>query len=83
MIPLRNKELLIEHLRAGYTIVEACEASQVSKASLYRFFKTNPGFKEDVERAIFEANAKKELQVKAIEERNMAELKKIVLRKKI
>lgn len=82
MIPLHNKELLIENLRKGYSIIEACEASQVSKASLYRLFKTHPGFKEDVERAIFEANEKKDTRVKEIEKQGLEDIKKIVLRKR-
>lgn len=81
MIPLRNKELLIEKLKAGYTILEACAASQISKASLYRLFKTQPGFKEDVERAIFEAHDKSKEIDKEVEKRNMDKLKGLVLKR--
>lgn len=82
MIPLRNKELLIKHLSEGYTILEACKAAQVSKASLYRFFKTNPGFKEDVERAVFKANDESEKIQKQVEERKMKDIRDILNRKK-
>lgn len=82
MIPLHNKELLIKNLQKGYTIMEACEASQVSKASLYRLFKTQPGFKADVERAIFEANDKSAQIDREVEKRNMDRIKGIINRRK-
>lgn len=81
MIPLRNKELLIKHLTEGYTIVEACKAAQVSKASLYRFFKSNPGFKEDVDQAIFKANDETKEITKDVEKRNMENVRKIIMRR--
>lgn len=81
MIPLRNKELLITYLKRGYTIAEACEAAQVSKASLYRLFKTQPGFKDDVEGAIFQArDTSKEIE-REVAKRNMAKVKEIVTKK--
>lgn len=83
MIPLRNKELLIKYLNDGYTILEACKAAQVSKASLYRFFKTNPSFKEDVEKAIFKSkDESKEIQ-EQVKERKMQEVKGIINRRRI
>lgn len=82
MIPLRNKELLIKYLKDGYTIMEACKAAQVSKASLYRFFKTNPGFKDDVESVIFKANDESLKIKKQVEARKMQELKDLINRKK-
>lgn len=82
MIPLQNKELLIKNLKAGYTILEACKASQVSKASLYRLFKTQPGFKADVERAIFEAkDVSKQIDIE-VQKRNMDKIKGIINRKR-
>lgn len=82
MIPLRNKELLIEYLKQGASIQEACEAAQVSRASLYRLFKDQPGFKDDVEGAIFASKDKtKEIQ-KKVAERNMELVKQIVLKRK-
>lgn len=82
MIPLHNKELLIKNLKKGYTILEACKASQISKASLYRLFKTQPGFKADVERAIFEANDKSAEIDKEVEKRNMERTKALINRKR-
>lgn len=82
MIPLHNKELLIQNLKKGYTIIEACEASQVSKASLYRLFKSQPGFKTDVEKAIFEAKDKSAEIDREVERRNMDKLKGIINRKR-
>lgn len=82
MIPLHNKELLIKNLKKGYTILEACTASQISKASLYRLFKTQPGFKTDVEKAIFEAkDISKEID-KKVKERNLDKIKGIINRKR-
>lgn len=78
MIPLHNKELLIQNLKKGYTIIEACKASQVSKASLYRLFKTQPGFKADVEKAIFEANDKSAQIDREVEKRNMEKVKDLI-----
>lgn len=82
MIPLHNKELLIKNLEAGQSIVEACQTSQVSKASLYRLFKTQPGFKEDVDRAMFKGTQKVQVQIKKLEDKNMEELKKIINRRR-
>lgn len=82
MIPLHNKELLIKNLKAGYTIIEACKASQVSKATLYRLFKEQPGFKADVEKAIFEAkDVSKEIEAQ-VQQRNMDKIKGIINRKR-
>lgn len=82
MIPLRNKELLIQNLAKGYTIQEACAASQVSRASLYRLFKEQPGFKEDVEQAIFKAKDKSKEIDKMVEKRNMEKIKGLINRKR-
>lgn len=82
MIPLYNKELLINNLKKGYSILEACKASQVSKASLYRLFKVQPGFKADVEKAIFQAkDVSKEID-KEVEKRNLDRIKGIINRKR-
>lgn len=82
MIPLHNKELLIQNLKKGYTILEACKASQVSKATLYRLFKSQPSFKADVEKAIFEAkDVSKEID-REVARRNMDKVKGIIARKR-
>lgn len=82
MIPLHNKELLIKNLKKGYTILEACKASQVSKATLYRLFKSQPGFKADVEAAIFHAkDVSKEID-REVEKRNLLKIKGIINRKR-
>lgn len=82
MIPLHNKELLIKYLSEGYTIIEACTAAQISKASLYRLFKEQPGFKTEVEKAIFKAHDRSEEIQKQVAERNMDNLKKMIVKKK-
>lgn len=82
MIPLYNKELLIKYLQEGYTIIEACQAAQVSKASLYRLFKEQPGFKADVDRALFKAkDVSADIQAQ-VEARKMEELKGMITKKK-
>lgn len=81
MIPARNWDILINRLRAGDTILEACAASQVSKASLYRMLR-DPSFRDIFDEAIFYGNSRKDAAKKEIEERKMDHLKKIVLRKR-
>lgn len=85
MIPNKNKDILIEKLRLGYSIIEACELSQISKATLYRHLK-DPQFKTLFDEAVFYANTKidtaKEKVQKETDEKNWAELKKIALRKR-
>lgn len=85
MIPTKNKDILISKLRSGYTILEACKASQISKATLYRHLK-DPQFKEIFDDAIFYANTKidtaKEKVQQETDQKNWEELKKIVLKKR-
>jgi hypothetical protein len=85
MISEKNKDILINKLRLGHSIIEACELSQISKATLYRHLK-DPQFKAIFDEAIFYANSKidiaKEKLQKETDEKNWAELKKIALRKR-
>lgn len=81
MIPARNKDILVSKLRLGHTILEACTLSQISKATLYRMLK-DPQFKSIFDEAVFYGNQKKDDAKKVIEEKNLAELKKIALRKR-
>ena len=82
MIPTKNRSILIESIRSGRTILEACADSQISKASLYRILKADYNFKAIFDEAIFYANRDKDTKIKKVEEDKMSELKKIVLRKK-
>lgn len=85
MIPSKNKDIFINKIRAGYTILEACNEAQISKATLYRHLK-DPQFKDIFDEAVFYANAKigtaKEKAKKEAEQKNWEDLKKIVLRKR-
>lgn len=81
MIPNKNKDILISKLRLGYTILEACEASQISKATLYRHLK-DPQFKDIFDEAIFYANSKIDTAKEKVQEKNWEEMKKIALRKR-
>lgn len=81
MIPNKNKDILIEKLREGYSIIEACKTSQISKATLYRHLK-DPQFKDMFDEAVFMGNAKIDKAKVEVAERNLAEAKKIVLRKR-
>lgn len=82
MIPTRNWDILINRLRAGDTILEACEASHVSKPTLYRRLSADYNFKSIFDEAIFYANAKIDTAKKKVQERNWKEMKKIALRKR-
>lgn len=75
MIPHRNRDIFIEKLLEGYTILEACKLSQISKASLYRMFKETPAFKVEAENAIFKAKD-------AINQREIEKIRKIVQRRR-
>lgn len=86
MIPARNWDILINRLRLGDTILEACAASQISKPSLYRRLGADYNFKEIFDEAIFHANSKidiaKEKVQKETDWKNWEDLKKIALRKR-
>jgi len=75
MIPLQKKELLIQKLQAGLDLTNACKTAGVSKASLYRLFKEQPGLKTLIDQTI--AATKNQVQ-----EDHMARLKKIIVKRK-
>lgn len=81
MIPLRNRDILIEKLREGHSILEACELSHISKASLYRLMKTELDLKEDFEKAIFDSKEKARKEKKKKQEKGMSDLKNLILKK--
>lgn len=74
MIPLENKELLINKLEEGMTLQQACRAAKVPRASLYRLFKDFPAYKELIDKTIEKTKKKKE-------ETDLAFLKKLVVKK--
>lgn len=82
MIPTKNWDILINRLRLGDTILEACAASQISKPTLYRRLGADYNFKEIFDEAIFHANTKIDIAKEKIAEKKMEDLKKIVLRKR-
>lgn len=82
MIDLHSKNLLIKHLEEGYSIVDACKLSGISKASLYRLFKEQPGLKIDVENATKKGTQKLVVHVQKMEEKSMEEIRKIINRRK-
>lgn len=82
MIPTKNWDILINRLRAGDTILEACAAAQISKPTLYRRLGADYNFKSIFDEAIFHANNKIDTAKEKAQEKNFEELKKIVLRKR-
>jgi len=82
MIPNKNKDILISKIRLGHSILEACELSQISKASLYRMLK-EPNFKSIFDEAVFYGNAQIDKANAEVAEKNLAEAKKIALRKRL
>lgn len=80
MIPNRNWDILINRLRAGDAILEACAASQISKPTLYRRLGADHNFKAIFDEAIFHANRKKP-PFKKDAEPDLDKVKRIVLRK--
>lgn len=82
MIPTKNWDILINRLRTGDTILEACAASQISKPTLYRRLGVDYTFKTIFDEAIFYANSKIDTAKEKVQEKNWEELKKIALRKR-
>lgn len=82
MKPAKNWDILINRLRSGDTILEACAASQISKPTLYRRLGADYNFKSIFDEAIFHANAKIDTAKEQVQERNWEEMKKIALRKR-
>lgn len=81
MIPAENRNIFINKIRSGHTILEACRLSQISKPTLYRFLK-DPNFKSIFDEAIFYANSRIENAKDKTIKKNWAEMKKIALRKR-
>lgn len=81
MIPTKNKDIFINKIRLGYAIMEACQLAQISKATLYRHLK-DPQFKDIFDEAVFYANRKVDDRDTLAQQKNMEDVKKIVLRKR-
>jgi len=86
MIPNKSKDVLINKIRAGYAILEACKLSGISKPTLYQHLKTDKSFKAVFDKTVFYArtkidSAKAKVQEKR-DEKNWEDLKKIVLKKR-
>lgn len=79
MIPERNKDLFIESIADRMTFEEACLAAQISRATLFRFLKTDSEFKNRYDATLFEV--KRNAQKKADDE-NMKRLKDLIKRRK-
>lgn len=79
MIPARNKELFLRNVADGMTLEEACVASQISKPSVFRFFKADPAFRSKYDDILFWR--RKTAQDKSDDE-GMARLKAMITKRK-
>lgn len=52
MLPVEQRNLLIKNLKAGFDIRNACDRCQISRASLYQHYKSDPEFKSKVQKTI-------------------------------
>ncbi len=82
MIPQRNKELFLERISAGDTLERACEASHISKPSLFRFFRNDPGYRERYDGIVFSLKEEARLARAEEDRRNMERLREIIRKKK-
>lgn len=76
MIPLHKKELLIQKLEQGMTLIDACTISKISRASLYRLFKEMPAYKILIDKIIEKTRVKKE-------KNDLTFLKNLIMKKKM
>lgn len=81
MISNQNKDLFINKIRLGYTIIEACESAGINKRTLYRLFKAEPNFRTIFDETVAWTNKKIDDAQEKARIRKFEELKKIVLRK--
>ncbi len=52
MLPIEKRNILIKNIKAGWDIRNSCDRSQISRSSLYQYYKEDPEFKIKVQKTI-------------------------------